>query len=119
MVPLGSQGMPMTIDHAMKIVPELKAAYKIEPDTQKIIDLAKKMEGCVRHISVHAAGVVMAPRPLYEFTPVQYDPKGGNIITQYDMYSIEDAGLPKFDFLGIKNLAILALAVKLIKNTWC
>jgi DNA polymerase-3 subunit alpha len=115
MVPLGSQGMPMTIDHAMKIIPELKAAYKDEPDTKRIIDLAKKMEGCVRHISVHAAGVVMAPRPLYEFTPIQYDPKGGNIITQYDMYSIEDAGLPKFDFLGIRNLAILAEAVRLVK----
>jgi DNA polymerase-3 subunit alpha len=116
LIPLGSQGMPMTIDYAMKIVPELKEIYKNEPDTKKIIDLAKKMEGCVRHISVHAAGVVMAPRPLYEFTPIQYDPKGGNIITQYDMYSIEDAGLPKFDFLGIKNLAILALAVKLVKK---
>ena len=116
MVPLGSQGMPMTIDHAIKLIPELKEAYKNEPDTKKIIDLAKKMEGCVRHISVHAAGVVMAPRPLYEFSPIQYDPKGGNIITQYDMYSIEDAGLPKFDFLGIKNLAILALAVKLVKK---
>ncbi|HAQ02924.1 TPA: DNA polymerase III subunit alpha [Candidatus Nomurabacteria bacterium] len=115
MIPLGSQGMPMTIDHAMKIVPELKKAYKEEPDTKKIIDLAKKMEGCVRHISVHAAGVVMAPRPLYEFTPIQYDPKGGHIITQYDMYSIEDAGLPKFDFLGIRNLAILAEAVRLVK----
>lgn len=116
MIPLGSQGMPMTIDHAMKIIPELKDAYKKEPDTKRIINLAKKMEGCVRHISVHAAGVVMAPRPLYEFTPTQYDPKGGNIITEYDMYSIEDAGLPKFDFLGIKNLAILALAVKLVKK---
>ena len=115
MVPLGSQGMPMTIDHAMKLIPELKAAYKDEPDTKRIIDLAKKMEGCVRHISVHAAGVVMAPRPLYEFTPIQFDPKGGNIITQYDMYSIEDAGLPKFDFLGIRNLAILAEAVKIVK----
>jgi len=116
MIPLGSQGSAMTIDHAIKIVPELKAAYKTEPDTKRIIDLAKKMEGCVRHISVHAAGVVMAPRPLYEFTPVQFDPKGGHIITQYDMYSIEDAGLPKFDFLGIKNLAILALAVDLVKK---
>jgi DNA polymerase-3 subunit alpha len=116
MIPLGSQGMPMTIDHAMEIVPELKEAYEKEPDTKRIIDLAKKMEGCVRHISVHAAGVVMAPRPLYEFTPVQYDPKGGSIITEYDMYSIEDAGLPKFDFLGIRNLAILALAVKLVKK---
>jgi DNA polymerase-3 subunit alpha len=115
MVPLGSQGMPMTIDHAIKMIPELKNAYKNEPDTKRIIDLAKKMEGCVRHISVHAAGVVMAPRPLYEFSPIQYDPKGGNIITQYDMYSIEDAGLPKFDFLGIRNLAILAEAVRLVK----
>ncbi|MFA5773139.1 MAG: DNA polymerase III subunit alpha [Candidatus Paceibacterota bacterium] len=116
MIPLGSQGTPMTIEHAMKIVPELKIAYKEERETKEIIDLAKKMEGCVRHISVHAAGVVMAPRPLYEFSPVQYDPKGGNIITQYDMYSIEDAGLPKFDFLGIRNLAILADAVKLVKR---
>jgi len=74
------------------------------------------MEGCVRHISVHAAGVVIAPKPLYEFSPIQFDPKGGNIITQYDMYSIEDAGLPKFDFLGIRNLSILALAVKLVKK---
>jgi len=116
MVPLGSQGMPMTIDHAIKLIPELKEAYKNEPDTKKIIDLAKKMEGCVRHISVHAAGVVIAPKPLYEFSPIQFDPKGGNIITQYDMYSIEDAGLPKFDFLGIRNLSILALAVKLVKK---
>jgi DNA polymerase-3 subunit alpha len=116
MIPLGSQGMPMTIDHAMEIVPELKEAYEREADTKRIIDLAKKMEGCVRHISVHAAGVVMAPKPLYEFTPIQLDPKGGNKITQYDMYSIEDAGLPKFDFLGIRNLSILALAVKLVEK---
>ena len=115
-VPLGSQGMPMTIKHAMEIVPELKEAYEKEPDTKRIIDLALKLEGCVRHISVHAAGVVIAPRPLYEFTPIQFDPKGGSIITQYDMHSIEDAGLPKFDFLGIRNLAILALAVKLVKK---
>nr|HPR84173.1 DNA polymerase III subunit alpha [Candidatus Paceibacterota bacterium] len=116
MIPLGSQGAPMTIKKAMELVPELKEAYNKEPDTKKIIDLAMKLEGCVRHISVHAAGVVIAPKPLEEFTPVQYDPKGGHIITQYDMYSIEDAGLPKFDFLGIRNLAILALAVKLVKK---
>ena len=116
MIPMGSQGMPMTIDHAMEIVPELKEAYKTEKDTKEIIDLAKKLEGCVRHISVHAAGVVIAPKPLSEYTPVQYDPKGGKIITQYDMYSIEEAGLLKFDFLGIRNLAILADAVSLVKK---
>jgi len=116
MIPMGSQGMPMTIDHAMEIVPELKEAYEKEKDTKEIIDLAKKLEGCVRHISVHAAGVVIAPKPIYEYTPVQFDPKGGKVITQYDMYSIEEAGLLKFDFLGIRNLAILGDAISLVKK---
>ena len=116
MIPMGSQGMPMTIDHAMELVPELKEAYEKEADTKEIIDLAKKLEGCVRHISVHAAGVVISPKPLYEYTPTQLDPKGGKVITQYDMYSIEEAGLLKFDFLGIRNLAILGDAVSLVKK---
>ncbi len=117
MIPMGSQGMPMTIDYAMEIVPELTKAYKTEQDTRKIIDLAKKLEGCVRHISVHAAGVVISPLPLIEYVPLQYDPKGENkIITQYDMYNIEEAGLLKFDFLGIRNLSILADAVSLVKK---
>ncbi|KKT18193.1 MAG: polymerase III catalytic subunit, DnaE type protein [Candidatus Nomurabacteria bacterium GW2011_GWB1_43_7] len=116
MIPMGSQGMPMTIDHAIEIVPELEDAYKKEKDTKEIIDLAKKLEGCVRHISVHAAGVVIAPTPIYEYMPTQFDPRGGKIITQYDMYSAEDAGLLKFDFLGIRNLAILADAVNLVKR---
>lgn len=116
MIPLGSQGFPMTIDRALEMVPELSDAYKGEEDTRRIIDLAKKMEGCVRHVSVHAAGVVIAPKPLYEFVPVQYDPKGGSIITQYDMHYVEDVGLPKFDFLGIRNLAILADAVRIVKE---
>ena len=117
MIPMGSQDLPMTIDHAMEIAPELKEAYKNEKDTKKIIDLAKKLEGCVRHISVHAAGVVISPLPLVEYVPLQYDQKGENkIITQYDMYNIEEAGLLKFDFLGIRNLSILADAVSLVKR---
>ncbi|MFZ2149709.1 MAG: DNA polymerase III subunit alpha [Minisyncoccia bacterium] len=116
MIPMGAQGMPMTIDHAIEIVPELKDAYKKEKDTKEIIDLAKKLEGCVRHISVHAAGVVIAPKPIYEYMPTQLDPKGGKIITQYDMYSAEEAGLLKFDFLGIRNLAILADAMRMVKR---
>ncbi len=116
LIPMGSQGFPMTIDHAMELVPELKTAYEKEPDTKKIIDLAKKIEGCARHISVHAAGVVISPLPTYEYTPTQLDPRGGKIITQYDMYSIEEAGLLKFDFLGIRNLSILADSIKLVKK---
>lgn len=120
LIPMGAQGFPMTIDRALKEVPELKERYKTEPDVKKIIDMAKKIEGCARHMGVHAAGVVISPIPLTDVVPLQYDPKGENkIITQYDMYSVDEnnAGLLKFDFLGLKNLSIIADALKLIKHT--
>lgn len=116
LIPMGSQGFPMTIDHALELEPDLAKMYKSEPETKEILDLAKKLEGCVRHVSVHAAGVVISPTPLIDFVPTQFDPKGGKVITQYDMYTVEDAGLLKFDFLGIRNLAILGEAVKQIKQ---
>ena len=116
LIPLGAQGFPMTIDRAMEEVPELKKIYEKEAETKEIIDLAKRLEGCVRHISVHAAGVVISPTILSDFTPTQFDPRGGKIITQYDMYVIEDVGLLKFDFLGIRNLSILGDAVRLVKK---
>ncbi|MBI5400716.1 MAG: DNA polymerase III subunit alpha [Candidatus Yonathbacteria bacterium] len=118
LIPEGSQGFPMTIDTALEMTHDLADLYKNDADTKKIIDLAKKLEGCVRHISVHAAGVVIAPAPLYEFTPLQFDPKGGKIITQYDMYSVgeDGVGLTKFDFLGIRNLSILSDAIRLVEE---
>ncbi|MEK7609729.1 MAG: DNA polymerase III subunit alpha [Patescibacteria group bacterium] len=117
LIPIGSQGFPMTIDRALNETPELKSAYKEEPNTRRIIDMAKKIEGCARHIGVHAAGVVISPSALTDYTPLQFDPKGeGKIITQYDMYSIEEAGLLKFDFLGLKNLTIIADTVARIKK---
>jgi DNA polymerase-3 subunit alpha len=117
LIPMGSQGFPMTIDHALEQVPELKSLYENDSDTKKIIDMAKKIEGCARHIGVHAAGVVVSPSALTDYTPLQFDPKGeGKIITQYDMYSIEEAGLLKFDFLGLKNLTIIADAIARIKK---
>ncbi len=118
-IPLGSQGHTMTIDHAMELVPELKQLYDQDADVKRIIDMAKKIEGCARHISVHAAGIVIAPTTLTDFTPLQYDTKGEQkIITQYDMYSIDEegAGLLKFDFLGLKNLSILADVIDRIKK---
>ena len=122
LIPIGSQGFPMTIDKALELEPDLKSLYGEDDDVREIIDLAKRIEGCVRHVGVHAAGVVVAPTPLIEWTPVQPDPKGtGKMITQYDMYSITDeyggVVLLKFDFLGIKNLAILADAVRRVKET--
>lgn len=117
LIPFGAQGFPMTIDKALSQIPELQSIYKEEKDVKEIMDMAKKIEGCARHISVHAAGVVISPTPLTNFVPLQYDPKGeGKVITQYDMHSVEDAGLLKFDFLGIKNLSILADSVKLVEK---
>jgi DNA polymerase-3 subunit alpha len=119
LIPMGAQGFPMTIKQAIADTEELRGMYEQEAEVRDIIDLAKKIEGCARHISVHAAGVVISPTPLTDYTPLQFDTKGENkIITQYDMYSIDEnnAGLLKFDFLGIKNLSILAEAVKLVKT---
>lgn len=116
LIPLGSQGFPMTINTALKMTPELAGLYKKDAKVKEIIDLAKKIEGCARHISVHAAGVVISPTLLTDFVPLQFEPKGEKIITQYDMHAVEDAGLLKFDFLGIRNLSILGNAVDLVKK---
>lgn len=108
LIPMGSQGFPMTIERALELEPELTSLYESDDDVRQIIDLAQRIEGCVRHTGVHAAGVVIAPTPLTNWTPLQTDSKTGKLITQYDMHSVEDVGLLKFDFLGIKNLSILA-----------
>lgn len=121
LIPMGKQGFPMTIDLALETVPELKAAYDAEKDTKEIIDMAKKLEGSARHISVHAAGVVIAPGRVDDYSPVQLDPKGGKVITQYDMYTGKGEGvvnLPKFDFLGIRNLSILGNSIKLVDKIY-
>ncbi len=118
MIPPPKQGFPVTIASALLEIPELKEMYDTDRETQEILDMAQKVEGCARHISVHAAGTVISPRPLWEFTPIQKDPKGGKIITQYDMYTIEDAGLLKFDFLGIRNLTILGDAITIAKERY-
>lgn len=117
LIPMGSQGFPMTIKHALEITEELRDLYEKNIDVKTIIEMAQKLEGCARHISVHAAGVVISPTELTDFTPLQYDTKGENkIISQYDMYSVEEAGLLKFDFLGLKNLKIIAECKKLIRR---
>ncbi len=117
-IPIGSQGFPMTLKRAMEENPELKKIYDTDEEAKEIIDLGKIIEGCARHVGVHAAGVVISPKPMIEYSPLQLDPKGGKIITQYDMYSVgeDGVGLTKFDFLGIRNLTILANAVKLVNK---
>ncbi len=116
LIPFGAQGFPMTIHRALELEPELKEAYDTDSETHEIIDLARKIEGNARHMGVHAAGVVIAPTKLIDFVPVQHDPKGGKLVTQYDMHAVEDAGLLKYDFLGLKNLAVLADSVKRVEK---
>ncbi|KKT21397.1 MAG: polymerase III, alpha subunit protein [Parcubacteria group bacterium GW2011_GWB1_43_8] len=116
LIPMGSQGFPMTIDQALSITPELAEIYKKESEVKEIIDIAKKIEGGARHVSVHAAGVVISPTDLTDYTPLQFEPNGDKIITQYDMYSVEEAGLLKMDFLGIKNLSTLGNSVELVRQ---
>ncbi len=119
LIPMGSQGFPMTLNRALEIEPELQKLYKQNSDAREVIDLAKRIEGRARHVGVHAAGVVIAPAPLSEFVPIQLDTKTGKFITQYEMHSVgeDGVGLLKFDFLGIKNLSILADAVKRVQKT--
>ncbi|MBU1179271.1 DNA polymerase III subunit alpha [Patescibacteria group bacterium] len=116
MIPFGSQGYPMNIKKAMDINSEFQAAYETEKNAKEILDLAQKIEGSARHASVHAAGVVISPDELTNHLPLQLEPKGKKVITQYDMHAVEDIGLLKMDFLGIRNLSILGKAVNLIEK---
>jgi DNA polymerase-3 subunit alpha len=118
MIPPPVQGKNTSLEKALEESAELGLAYRTEPDTKKLIDVAKKLEGVARHSSVHAAGVVIADKPLVEYTPIQKEAKGERIITQYDMYTVGEngVGLLKMDFLGLRNLTILTQAVKFIKD---
>ena len=116
LIPEGSQGFPMTLEHALEITPELRALYDSDKDAKQIIDVAKEIEGSARHASVHAAGVVVSPTEMTDFTPLQLEPKGTKVITQYEMHACEDVGLVKFDILGIRNLSILGAARDVIEK---
>ncbi|MBI2613688.1 MAG: DNA polymerase III subunit alpha [Candidatus Levybacteria bacterium] len=118
MIPPGWQGHAMTLEKALDQNPELKSAYQSEPETKRLLDLAKKLEGVARHASMHAAGVVIADKPLTEYTPLQKETNGEKIITQYDMYTVgeDGVGLLKIDFLGLRNLTIIQESLRFIKD---
>lgn len=117
MIPFGAQGFQMTLKKAMDLEPELKTLYQKNSEAKRLLDLAQKVEGCARHTSMHAAGVVISPTPLTDFTPIQHEVGGERIVTQYEMHSVEAAGVLKMDFLGIRNLSILGHAVEIIEST--
>ena len=106
-----------SLEKSQKEVPEFKNIYIKDQRAKQIIDIAKKLEGIVRHASVHACGVVIAPFDLVKKVPLQRSPQDPQtVITQYEMHSIENLGLLKMDFLGLKNLTLINEAIKGIKE---
>lgn len=116
LVPAPHQGFHKPLPDAIKEVPELADLYKTDASYKKLLDLACKVESTVRHASVHAAGIVVSPTPLTDFTPLQREANGDKVVAQYDMFSVEAAGLVKLDFLGIRNLSILGRSVEFVKK---
>ena len=102
-----------TLEKAIDEVPQLREAAEADPRIGRLLDVAKRLEGVSRHASTHAAGVVIAPKPLTEFLPL-YKGNRGEITTQYAMKDVEDIGLLKMDFLGLRTLTLLDNCVKLI-----
>ncbi|MFH1426961.1 MAG: DNA polymerase III subunit alpha [Patescibacteria group bacterium] len=106
------------IDQALKESNELKEIYKQEEAARKILDYARRLEGVARHASTHACGVVITKDPLTNYVPLQYASSADrSIVSQYSLHPIEDLGLLKMDFLGLKNLTIIESAIRIIKNT--
>ncbi|RMD58767.1 DNA polymerase III subunit alpha, partial [Candidatus Parcubacteria bacterium] len=106
------------LDAAIKNVPELNELYHNDPDAAKALDAAKHLEGVARHASVHACGVVISKDPLTRYVPLQLAPQSKtNVITQFEMHSVEALGLLKMDFLGLKNLTIIEETIKLVAET--
>jgi DNA polymerase III subunit alpha len=109
--------MAMNLKQALDKVPDLRNEYKNSKDCKELIDNAKKLEGCCRHASTHACGVVITPKRLDEYLPLQYaSSDDASIVSQYSLHPIEDLGLLKMDFLGLRNLTIIENTLETIEK---
>ncbi|MDD5098304.1 MAG: DNA polymerase III subunit alpha [Candidatus Pacebacteria bacterium] len=110
MIPLG-----FDLKETLEGIPEFSDLYNDDPQAKRLIDLALKIEGCARHASTHACGVVISQKPLDDSVPTQHPTQDENaIVTQYEMHAVESMGLLKMDFLGLKNLTIIEETLKRI-----
>jgi DNA polymerase III subunit alpha len=107
---------PVTLGRAIDDEPRLQAARDSDPVVARAFDIAQKLEGLHRHASTHAAGIVIGERPLTEMVPLYRDPKSNMPVTQFNMKWVEQAGLVKFDFLGLKTLTVLETAAALLRK---
>ncbi len=106
----------MTIEKAMQMNPELRSAYETDESVTRLINMARRLEGLPRNASTHAAGVVIAPEPMDEFVPLSLG-KDDMVTTQFTMTTIEELGLLKMDFLGLRTLSVIENAVRLIEQS--
>jgi DNA polymerase-3 subunit alpha len=106
-----------------KMAAELREMYEADPDTRQVIDVAKGLEGLRRQDGIHAAAVVITKEPLTEYLPIQRKPENGQpleeapVVTQYEMHGVEELGLLKMDFLGLRNLDVITDTVEIIRRT--
>ena len=107
---------PVTLAKAIEGEPRLQEERDKEPVVQRLLTIAQKLEGLYRHASTHAAGIVIGDRPLSELVPLYRDARSDMPVTQFNMKFVEQAGLVKFDFLGLKTLTVLDMAVRLVKR---
>lgn len=107
---------PVTLEKAIADEPRFQTERDADPLVDRLLIIAQKLEGLYRHASTHAAGIVIGDRPLDELVPLYRDPRSGMKVTQFNMKWVEQAGLIKFDFLGLKTLTVLDLAVKYVRR---
>ena len=105
---------PWTLERALGSAADFANEYRRDDEVRRLVDLARQLEGLPRNSSTHAAGVVIGDRPLAQLVPLYRDPRSDMPVTQFDMKYVEDAGLVKFDFLGLKTLSVLRKAVDLL-----
>ncbi len=113
-VPSGPGALNMTLDEALRLSKPLKDMYESDEGLKRLIDVARALEGMPRHASTHAAGVVITERPVYEYVPLAKNDE--SIVCQYPMTTLEELGLLKMDFLGLRNLTVLEDAAKLVRK---
>ena len=109
------QELNITIDKAMKVNPELKKIYETDETVRKLIDMSRRLEGLPRHTSMHAAGVVISQKPVMEYVPLSRG-SDGSLVTQFTMTTLEELGLLKMDFLGLRTLTVIQNAEKLVRR---
>ena len=114
LIPQKTPAETYTIGESLELEPKLKARFETDEKTRELLVQAQKLEGLTRHAGKHAAGIVISEGPLWDHVPVFKDPKSGAYVTQYYKDDVEQAGLVKFDFLGLKTLTVLDIANRLI-----